>query len=299
MIYTNIHNLPASIVDAIQTETYDLKNPSQTLITISQLINPPIIRQLTLRHYHELQEDISDNVWRLLGSAVHAMLERTENSSRLIEERLNVDLDGITISGKPDLYDYANKTLHDYKVTSVWTLVYKGEEDKQWEYQLNCYAWLYRKLGFEVEKLQIIAILRDWSKRKAAEDRNYPQLPIQVVEIPIWPQEQQENYIQERKQLHLTAQNLSDNDLPICSAQDRWATAVVYAIYKNNNKTATKLFTDKLEADIFLGTKQYEKDKYHIETRKGEDKRCRDYCSVACFCSYGKNVCETCVKKEE
>ena len=61
----------------------------------------------------------------------------------------------------------------DYKTTSAWTTVFQSQI-KEWTEQLNCYAYLYRTQGFSVDKLEIIAIYRDWSRTNALKDKNYP-----------------------------------------------------------------------------------------------------------------------------
>ena len=77
------------------------------------------------------------------------------------------------VNGKPDLFEINQGHLMDYKYTSVWSLIYSGEEGKiEWERQLNCYAWLLRKSGYTVNKLDIVVILRDWSKYNAKKIEN-------------------------------------------------------------------------------------------------------------------------------
>ena len=101
-----------------------------------------------------------------------------EGKTVLSEERLFCDEKGWTISGAIDLQEiheengFATVTVSDYKVTSVWSVIYGKEE---WVNQLNCYAWLVRQAkGLSVTKLRIIAILRDWQRRRAEESGDYP-----------------------------------------------------------------------------------------------------------------------------
>ena len=282
MKYTNIHGLPQSIVDAINKSTYDII-PDQKTISVTQLINPPLIRQLTLRHQSEITEDISENIWRLLGSAVHSVMERIDNTNRLTEERLSLDMEGVTFTGRVDLYE-PDGTVQDYKVTSAWSIVYRDAKDKQYEYQLNSYAYLYRKTGFQVNKLRIIAILRDWSKSKAKQDRTYPQLPIAVINIPLWTIEQQEEYIKQHIILHTQVSEIPDELISVCSPEERWAKPTTYAVYKGKNKKATKIFLEEKSAKEFVKSNQG----FRLEIRVGEDTKCINYCSVAPFCFYWK-----------
>jgi hypothetical protein len=239
MKYTNNFNLPQSIVDAIIKNTYDLSQNNPNVTSITTLINPPRIRHLTIRHWANIEEDVSTNFWRLLGSAVHEVLSRIHDTNRLIEERLFVDM--ITkklltvapdkkleveaghfyIAGKPDLYEDATKSIEDYKVTSVWAV---SHEKREWTEQVNCYAWLYHKLGFKIEKAFINAILRDWRKSEwyRNSEKGYPPFPFKRIEIELWPTKVQEKFLDTKLKEHQATLLLSDEDLPICSEEDRW-----------------------------------------------------------------------------
>jgi len=287
MQFTNKENLPQVIYDSIVNDSYDIKELKQEVISTTQLINPPIIRQLLLRHASELQEDISENIWRLLGQAVHSVLERAVSKDRLVEERLFLDIDGLRLTGKFDIYE-EDKVLQDYKITSCYKLIYMDEMDKDWENQMNVNAYLLRRHNFDVEHLRIITILRDWSKTKAKQDSNYPQLPIQVIEIPLWTREEQEKYIHDRILIHKGAELLKDEELKSCSAKERWAEETTYAVYKHENKTASKVEKSLVDAQSWIANCSNKKDPYRIEVRKGEDKKCRDYCQVAHHCHYWK-----------
>ena len=289
MKYTNIHALPRSIAQAIENDTYDLKDIDPGRISISQLINPAKIRALTARHWKDIEEDISDSIWRLLGQAVHSVLERAEHHQSIIEERLTESLAGFRVTGKADLYESEEKTIQDYKVTSAWSLVYKKESDKLWEQQLNTYAWLWRKAGFPVEQLKTIAILRDWSKTKAKQDNSYPQLPIAIISLPLWDEAMQEQFIRARIELHAAAEQLPDDEICVCTPSERWSDADVYAVYKNTNKTATKLCDTQMEAEQFIASCSGDKHKYSIQKRPGIDRRCMEYCNVCQWCNFWKS----------
>lgn len=300
MRYTNLFHLPQSISDAITKETYDLNKLDPKYISVTTLINPPIVRQLYQRHFDDIEEDLSENVWRLLGSAVHSVLERTDKPDRLIEERINIQIGDRFVSGKPDLYEDGN-IISDYKVTSTWTIIYRDKDkDKQWEKQLNCYAWLYRKAGFQVDKLRVIAILRDWQKSKAQKDNSYPQIPIVVVEIPLWSVEEQWEYITTRLRGHIICEDMVDKDLVPCSPEERWHDGNSYAVFKNKNKTATRVFKDRKEANNFCWEHNKGKDFFAVTERRGVDKKCVNYCGVNQWCEYYKsNYPNVCVEKKE
>lgn len=109
---------------------------------------------------------------------------------------------------------------------SVWTVVYGGRED--WVPQLNIYAELLAQNGVEPRELEVVAVLRDWSKskaeaaeakRRAGRDDAYPPVPVSIFSLPLWPQERRLAYIEERVRLHRAAQL---GDVLPCSDEDRW-----------------------------------------------------------------------------
>ena len=129
MKYTNKFGLPQSIVDAIQKDTYDVNRIDPNVISVTTLIKPPRIRQLTLRHWDEIEEDVSSNVWRLLGSAIHTVLERVDDKGRVIEKRLREEIGGKVVTGRPDLYGEKEKVITDYKITSCWKFIFMDKEE--------------------------------------------------------------------------------------------------------------------------------------------------------------------------
>ena len=114
------------------------------------------------------------------------------------------------------------------------------------------------------------------------------QIPIVVKPIPLWPEAKAKSYLEERVTGWKKNLTLKDDELPLCTSEERWATKNTYAVYKGENKRAMKVLTDMQEAEAFVEamTNQYPDFKLTIQTREGKDKRCTDYCSVNKFCSY-------------
>ena len=172
---------------------------------------------------------------------------------------------------------------------SAWSVVY-GKKD--WITQLNCYAYFFRKLGYEVNELTIIAILKDWNKKDALKSKDYPNIPVAVINIPLWSLEKQQEYIQERVRIHSEYNDLVDDDIPECTEAERWHKKGVFAIYKNQNKTALKLFPTSREAELFKVNIEIRdtKNSYSVVERDGMDNRCNGYCSVNSYCHYYKKT---------
>lgn len=282
MEITNNQNLPQPFVDAVSSS---IRVPKRGVISCTGIIDPPQKRILTIDHWDEIEEDASDRVWALFGSSVHAVLEKHEGNN-LSEETLSHEVDGWNITGTIDLWE--NGTLDDYKVTSVYAFLL-GEKE-EWKWQTNIYAWLYRKYGFEVKKLRIIAILRDWSRRKAEQDKDYPQSNVLVKEIELLSDEEVESYVKTRLTMHKMAE---EGALPECSDEERWHRPDTWAVKKEGNKKATRVFEKEFQAETFVIDQEKSPPKgkvvkWVIEHRRGEDVRCDSYCSAAPWCEQRK-----------
>lgn len=283
MRITNKYGLPIEIAKALSTSWYS-GDPKK--VSVTRLIDAPRMFYLMVRHWDDIEEDVTDRVWTLFGSAIHAVLEKTQLADYLREERMSFTKNGVTVSGAFDVY--GNGTISDYKVTSVWNIIYGSSMDK-WEKQLNLYAYLLRQNGFAPEKAQIIAILRDHQVSKAKQDPTYPQSPIQIIPIKLWDIAKTEAYIDERTRLFANATNMSDDELPPCSDDDRWYSGDVWAVMKKGRKSAVKLFDNKEDADELAD----EKGKgVYVEFRPGTARRCEEYCPVKNFCSQYKKYKE-------
>ena len=142
-------------------------------------------------------EDVSDRVWAVMGQAVHTVLERA-GTSALVEERLFMDVNGWKLSGQFDRLHVADKTIQDWKVTTT----YKAQGDESWTRQLNILRMLAINNGHNIERLQVVAIFRDWQRSKAERDEKYPQSNVKIIEVPVWDNDFAMAYINERIQAH-------------------------------------------------------------------------------------------------
>lgn len=262
---TNTQNLPTPLVNAIKNDPYDR---GLSDISVTQLIGPPQIRKLTLGR--EIVEDASDCIWRLIGSAVHAILERADPGTAIVEQRLYTEVLGWIVSGAFDVYN--NARLSDYKITSV--LAY-GKTKPEWTNQLNLLAALLRRNNKPVTDLEVVAIWRDWRSREATYDANYPQAQVSVVPIPLWTEAEAEAYLHERVRLHQL------DTPPPCTDEERWHQPDKFALMKKGNKRAVKLYDamPDFENDISRNDP-----KLYWEHRVGEYIRCERFCAVAHVC---------------
>ena len=290
MRWTNAHSLPAPLAAAIRNDSYKKVG----WISATGLQRPPQMRVLEQRHWDKLTTDVSDNIFSLFGQVVHGVLERSSTPNELAEKRFIVTIRGAEISGQADLFESLHSSgglLSDYK--TIGTISYQmGGKDEEWAKQLNTYAYLFSKNGIEVKELQIVAILRDWSKMKAQRDSAYPQSGVHVIKVPLWPLAKTEEWLNERVRLHQEAEKLPDNQLPECSEDERWQKESTYAVKKTGRKMAISggIKSSRAEADALvaeLGPNHF------VEDRPGAAIRCENYCKVKDYChQYQKTVPE-------
>ena len=239
---------------------------------------------LERRYADELEEDVLDRLWSMFGSISHQLLEESAPDDELSEDRLFAEIAERTISGQFDGYHPAFARLDDYKVTSVWTIIFESRLE-EWEQQLNILAYLIRKAKHEIRTLRIVTILRDWSKSKALQGGDYPPCPIQIMEFPVWSESEAETFIRLRVLLMIANENLPDDDLIPCTPEEMWEKPTVYAVMKDGRSSAVKLFNDKVSAGDFCASAG----KGHsVVTRQGKRTRCEDYCNVNKFCNIYK-----------
>lgn len=246
---------------------------------------------LKRRHSGDVEEDVSDQVWALLGTAVHRVLQDAEATDTQLQENwLSAPIpgcDGYSLSGIFDLYDDSTGTVTDYKTTSVYTVMF-GDFEK-WRMQTLLYCWLLRQNGFDAHRGEIVAILRDHSQRKARTERDYPRHPVFTIG---WDFTEEDidgatGYLVSWFTELMSQELVGDDRLEPCPDDKRWHKPDKWAVMRVGKKKAIRLFDTEDDADEYM---EQLTDRhgacYRMEHRPGEDTRCDSYCSVADFCPY-------------
>lgn len=320
----NKEHLPELLYNALAEN----RPPVEGEIHVTTLIGPPLIDYLRRKHWNELVDDASNRLFALLGTGLHAgiandgRIERAikvlddviENWGKIddyiilsiiqnllkslgsvgrtgIESQLKLKLsDKWTLVGTDDHFDEDVGKLMDWKITSVWSVLFA---DHNWEDQLNVYAYMRRKLGYEVKSLEVWALLRDWQKSKAkyGNDPNYPRVPFVRIPLRLWSLEEQEDYIYKRL-------SLFDGAPGECTPEEKWESPTVYKVMKKGRKSAlvaTRWINNEkkdllsiADAMSAAGAKNHVVDgtNIYIEKFEGEARRCQDYCNCNTFCPY-------------
>lgn len=288
MIITNKYNLPQALVEVAKRD-YEYEPNEYRVTSLLKGIRETILER---RHENEIERDISDMIWLLFGTAVHSVLEKQqEKDCEIKESRIKIPIGNYILSGQFDLYNGETKTITDYKTASVWKIIYGNYED--WKRQLLIYAYMMRFIGFEVNKGEIVAMLKDHNKRDAKNKADYPALPVHKVTFKFTEQDFKgiKFWLMERFGDIAEAEKLHDDKLPICTAEERFNSGDKFAVMKKNRKKALRVLSSMEEAEKWKDDNEGD----FIEIRPGEDKKCPDYCSANQFCNYYKAKCQ--VKK--
>jgi len=280
MIITNKFGLPYIYEEAIRKKVFRPsyeKERDKNSFGVTRLIDSPWIYHLRDLHDDEIEMDVIDEFFAFRGSIVHQILEGVRIPNVLKELYLHYDHEsGVTISGVIDIV--TPDVLMDYKVKSVNSAFYFNELARlNNEQQINLYVYLFKKVWhyFPCGDLEICQIFFDWVRKKAKTDQSYPQSPFQRYAVKAWPDAVAEEYLNKRIELHC-----SKDKIPLCSPEERWQRPTVWALMKEGNKRATKIFASEDEIPREL------KKSFYIEKRNGIDVRCIDYCNVNKFCEY-------------
>jgi hypothetical protein len=271
MILTNKYNLPDRLVKII---TDGIFPPKEDGVRVSEAVNPPLIKHLMLKHWNEIEEDVSDRLWAFLGTVSHKILEEAIDDDTA-EKGLKILVNGTELSGRSDIINAVDRTITDWKVTSIWSVI--GDTKPEWINQLNLYALLARENGIEIDSLKIYAIARDWIRGKRFE-RGYPPIPFVAIDLPLWTIDQQRAYATQRITAHTSA--------PVgCTEEEMWAKPTLWAVKKKGNKKAINGGVCSTPSEASKKASAY-KHPCEIEVRQGERTRCLDYCSVSKFCPF-------------
>ena len=273
MNITNMHGAPESILQAVTADPY---TKGEADFSVTELIKPPQINRLWAEHENKISMDVRDEFWKLLGRGVHNVLEQYSDDG-VSEERHFAKVGDVTVSGAIDLVD--NGVVTDYKVTSTYSVT-KGLKP-EWEQQLNMYSWLLRQNDISSSSLRIVALCRDWIRSRSDRSQKYPASPIVILPVPKWPDDQQDQYIEERVRVHM-----DESTIP-CTSEERWARGKYMVTGTDVKLKKPKLFDTLMEASVWTQGKEnpVKGIAYQITETTPTYVRCEgNWCGVRDFC---------------
>jgi hypothetical protein len=289
MKLSNRANLPDAIVRAVANDPYSRGDAE---FSITQLLKPPRQAALQERHSDEIESDAEDLLWALYGQLAHSLLERAGGENAITEKRYFGEIDGVRISGQIDTLCLESGTLSDWKFTTAYKFKAGQPAPEEWVAQLNMQLELLRQNGQDASALQIVGLLRDFSKLEAKRTEDYPQRSVIVMPIPLWPREKTQAFMKSRVNLHRMARIT----LPECSPEERWEKPTKWALKKRGAARATRLYDTEAEARAHAST---DPKNLIVEKRPGEATRCQFYCSAAPFCEQANEASSDEAKESE
>ena len=288
MIITNKNGLPQALVDIIKADEKEHDPKSYGVTTILKPTREILLKR---RHEKEIEVDVADCINRLFGTAFHSLIEKHDKTGMAELTLKACILDDYKLVGKLDLYDEENEAVIDYKTATCWKVIYKDFED--WRKQGLLYAWLCLKTGRTVKRIKFYAFLKDWTERakRQAEFKGDYYPPTQIytyeLEVKIADLMKIEDWLVKKYENIASENNKSDDELSPCSEEECWYTGDKWAVYKGlNDARAQKVCDTEQEAHDYITNKL--KSVGRIEFRKGEYRKCQDYCEVCNFCKYYK-----------
>lgn len=290
---TNKYSIPDRIIKLLPLS----RRPVRDRMSVTHLINSPLIRTLLLEKWDDIQLDWSVLLLRAQGVAWHKFVESFATDDEAVEVKLEDVIDGWTLVGKADNYTPDNGgIIIDAKQTKVGSVNFDDTIEK-WTQQCNVYAFQRRKRGFPVSKLFADVIFRDWYAKDVVRKRNYPKCPYLNIELDLWDFKQQESFVHERLRLHREESHKE------CSPKDKWQKKDSFVIMKKGQKKAhiasvpgsggkipilTKFKAEEIIREKNL-TNDYDCGKIVIVKRAGENTHCSPlYCDCTSVCPYYK-----------
>jgi hypothetical protein len=291
MIITNKMNLPEGFVKAVSTEKHNAEG-SLSATTLIQGVKEII---LTDRYWDLLEDDVSDRIWAIFGSAVHSILE-SEGEYDFTEQDMSYEVNGITVTGRIDNYNMKHGVIDDYKTAPV--IKVKIGDFSDWHRQGMIYAWLLTKNNFPARHCRFITLLKDHSKTEALKDFKYPPKPVYLYEFPVTLQGLFKTgiFIKNKIGEYNRCLGLLDNEIPPCSPEERWERPPKFAVMKEGQKRAVRLFDRKEDAGLLAETKG---GSHYVDFRRGESVKCRSYCLCKRFCNYYQGLAAPAIREPD
>jgi hypothetical protein len=286
--------MPNHAFEAITKLQGRLEPPTLDYIGVTTLMGEPLPRYLNARYWHQLEVKASETMNAIQGQLGHLLFDKVETTT-ISKIPLQVEHDGFTIKGEADYYDPILFTLGDNKFKQVNSVTAQRiSKDDSLERQLNIYCWMARKMGYDVRHLQGDIYINGWTVYKSYGDSAYPKAPYLKIPIPIWEEAFTTQYLSERLKIHDTvairllkeygpANSLTPLgvvrldaamlEIPVCTDEERFAQPTKYAVMRDGQKKAVKLFDNPIDAEAFCGPKM------SVVERKGGYMKCQFYCA--------------------
>lgn len=314
---TNKHNI--SLPMAVWLAHDEYQHDSRTnVISVTSLMKSTRQVILTARAHGSgvlMEEDVSEKLASRIGTAVHNSIEYSWRDNykqamkdlgypKRIIDRIRIDptdeelaaddsiipiyfevrtekeINGWIVTGQFDIC--IEGEVNDVKSTSVFAYI-SGSSDQKYIDQLSTYKWLNpTKIVDDLGRIQWV--FKDWSKMKALNDPNYPNLPVMDKAFKLKTNAETENWVKWKlNQIDIHVET-PEPELPLCTKEEMWQKDSIWKVYPNTEfKRAMpggSNFASLADAQKFCA----EKGKGVIKEVVGERTGCT-FCNVANICT--------------
>lgn len=292
---TNLLKLPSQFVRCLN-DNYSYKDKRYSITNIIGASREMMLKRRFNTH-EEYTMDVADSVNLLIGNSIHSMLENIPlEEGELVEKHYTAPfiVNGFiyTLSGILDYINTVDEINVDYKTTAVYGVIYKSNYDK-WQKQLEYGSYLHWvNTGQWIGNGQIICVIKDWKANDKLRNPDYPACPIVTVDFKLRDLREIRQELQEKfNEIH-DLEKMANDNLPLCSLEDRWNRGNGYAVMKGKAKRALKVHDNEDDAKQHATAMNFrdDKNKYTVDVRLGSDTKCLKYCGVNKFCEYYKKT---------
>lgn len=269
-------DIPTPILKALMGDRYEqdlqehmedlpdgIKNRFSHTISVTTLARSARQRLLFIRHADDIEIDPEDRAHALLGRVIHTILMENREPHQIAEERLGFvyplkvtwpapkgypkRLD-VYVHGAADLYDPHTEEIWDYKTPKTGSLMY---DKSDYVAQLNILAYIWRMRGRKVTKLRnAYLLIKDYDKRMVKDDNDYPKTRFPSPEVPVWSDEDCQDYLLKRLTAHFSNEGKKDDEIDFCTDAERWQSPAQFPVYKvGAEKMAKHWASSKIEAE--------------------------------------------------
>jgi len=320
-ILTNKHDIPEVFFKACLID----KHVTRGDISTTQLIDAPQIRRL--RAEHDIEEDVSDRIWMLFGTAVHHVLERAEIGH--FQARHLMEAAEILNEGSEDEQKVAQWIIK--KTKDKFPEVFQSKDLIENTMSIIVDGWeisgTIDKYDFERKTLQDYKVTGSWAyvyeeakKKWYAQQNIYAYMLRQngyevnnaeiiavfkdwskfngmrnkdypkspVMSIPVKLLPDEDILKYLKSRVRKHKASVAGDNIP-CTAKERWATSEQWAVKKPNGKRAVRVLPTEELADAFIAENEgFSYSGLYKEFRPGEQKRCDSFCPVRELCPQKK-----------
>lgn len=318
-MFTNLHNIPLPVQVWLAADEYNAHKEITKYLSATTILRP--LKSVILGRRvdpNTVAKDVTDFIAVRRGTAIHDSIEKVWNDAELrasamrklgypdkviemykvndptpIDQRLPktryVDMEqrafkkigDWTIGGQFDFI--CDGMLFDFKTTSTYAKMNNGH-DRDYCIQGSIYRWLNPEL-IKGDFLTICFIYSDWTRAKAEQDKDYPQVGAGFKQIPLMSIQETEQYIWNKIQKYEKFLNSPEEELPECTSDELWQMPSSFKVFsKPDAVRALRVFETEPEAYAYLAT--IDRKKYpsaFVKEIPGYVKRCF-YCPALPLC---------------